>query len=242
MLLWFRSLEPAYAAVQGITAVAWTAIATGVLALLTLLTLLTTVVITAQDRRKASQDLLAERAFAEKLLTRQLRHGEEQLTRQLQHTEEQRLAERSADRDQRQEAAAWQVAVMLSWAPHGSDNKVLLATIYNYSERTIGRLRVRFLADDGMPAGISRAEYVARQPMSTAIVGTDMIVTDMIGTAEVLASGAGMRFTSEPIDGTNLLRNPAVEARWRDYLAQGWQYESTNSQVIKITAAQEKDW
>jgi hypothetical protein len=108
---------PPLAAFQGLTAVAWTAIGTISLAFITLLTVVTTVVITAQDRRKAAQDLIEERAFAEKQLAIQLKHSEEQLTRQLKDSEEQRFAERKADSEQQQEAAAWQVAVMLAKFP-----------------------------------------------------------------------------------------------------------------------------
>ena len=110
-----------------ITAVAWTAIGTIALAVVTAGAVFTTIFITRQDRKKAGALLVEERAYAAKVLAEERQAADDRLAKQLASSSAEMIAERDHARELDQEAQALAVKVIPGEQFDSMSSKILAA-------------------------------------------------------------------------------------------------------------------
>ena len=176
---------------------AWTGIGTIALAVMTLAAVVTTIVVTAQDRRRTDEQLTAERERA---------------------NEERRHA-----LEQEQLADAWAVDVDMTqsmFSPKdGEDARRLFLAVANRGRFTITRLEARFCTDG---TALSVPEKSERElPGEVRMFG---LVREEGAMSGILRGwGEAMRFDSEALPVAQL-KDPYALVRWTDRWGTRWEH------------------
>lgn len=226
----------------------WTAVGTIVLAALTFAAVVTAIIITRQDRNRASKQrkedrdeaarLLAdERKYAAGVLAAERQAADDRLARQLKATSDQLWEERGHRVIAQQLSDAWAVRVLMTREPPDPDEDArLIAVVTNLGSRTISDLRAQFSPDGTSRIGVFRTEHVPR-PTDPAVPFNP----DTIRALGVLPPGAGVQFSSEVIDAARLTGADVI-VRWRDFYDNTWQFKSGKVSTTPITYAEQQDW
>lgn len=194
-------------AVGGTNWDALTAVGTMALALVTLAAVVTTIVITKQDRERAGQQLLDERAAADRRYREERDHAQE--------------AE--------QLAQAWAVEVLPGHASDRQDTSNLSVMVGNMSTRTVTRVEVQFSPDGKSLVMPKRSErLIPQNGSSTVRITSDLPFIPPDGKfsaaySGILIPGRHMRFWSDEISDEHLSASYPV-VRWSDWLGQRWEH------------------